>query len=221
MWVRLVLCLHPPIETGLQRRSCSIDLFPDRHTIALIQHGLVEPRPDTIPTHGGRATYYRSLVDWAWRDAPVIAALTMLVAAKSRWGFLKCCDRLRLDGHGWNHKRLPVQPRQPVAVIPQPNAVWVVDFMSNTLYGDRRVPDAECAGRRCAGGVGIEMDTSLSVERVIRLVGQVVSWRGQPQAIRFDKGPEFIAEQFITWCTERAIQLSHVHPGKSDQSILV
>ena len=43
MWVRLVLCLHPPIETGLQRRPCSIDLFPDCHTIALIQRGLVEP----------------------------------------------------------------------------------------------------------------------------------------------------------------------------------
>src|ERR671918_73673 len=39
-----------------------------------------------------RATYYRPLVDWGRRDAPVIAALTTLVAAKSRWGFWKCCD---------------------------------------------------------------------------------------------------------------------------------
>ncbi len=46
-----------------------------------------------------RATYYRPLVDWGRRDAAVIAALTTLVAAKSRWGFWKCCDRLRLDGH--------------------------------------------------------------------------------------------------------------------------
>ena len=57
-----------------------------------------------------RATYYRPLIDWARRDAPVIAALTTLVAAKSRWGFWKCCDRLRLDGHGWNHKRLRCGP---------------------------------------------------------------------------------------------------------------
>ena len=82
--------------------------------------------------------YYPSLVDWARRDAPVIAALTMLVAAKTRWEFRKCCDRLRLDGYAWNHKRLPVQLRQPLAVIPQPNTVWVVGFMSNTLNGDRR-----------------------------------------------------------------------------------
>ena len=32
----------------------------------------------------GRATYYRPLVNWARRDAPVNAALTTLVAAKSR-----------------------------------------------------------------------------------------------------------------------------------------
>jgi hypothetical protein len=30
----------------------------------------------------GRATYYRLLVDWARRDAPVIAVRTTLVAAK-------------------------------------------------------------------------------------------------------------------------------------------
>ena len=36
-----------------------------------------------------RTTYYRPLVDWARRDAPVTAALTTLVAAKSRWGVLE------------------------------------------------------------------------------------------------------------------------------------
>jgi putative transposase len=46
----------------------------------------------------GRATYDRPLVDWARRDALVSAALTTLVAAKSRWGFWRCGDRLRLEG---------------------------------------------------------------------------------------------------------------------------
>ncbi len=78
MWVRLVVCLHPPIETGLQLRSCSIDLFPDCHTIALIQHGLVEPFTDPIGLGGCVEVHvwvmcstarYRS---YAWRPGDVL-----------------------------------------------------------------------------------------------------------------------------------------------------
>ena len=81
----------------------------------------------------GRATYYRPRLDWAQRDAPVIAALTAVVAAHPRWGFWKCYDRLRLDGQPWNAKRvwrlnpprrtkirLPTRLRQPLSVVPAP-----------------------------------------------------------------------------------------------------
>ena len=54
----------------------------------------------------GRATYYGPLMDWARSDASVMIALTTLVVAKGRWGFWQCCDRLQLDGHPWNLKRL-------------------------------------------------------------------------------------------------------------------
>ena len=188
----------------------------------------------------GRATYYRPRIDWARRDAPVIAALTTLVATKSRWGFWKCYDRLRLDGQPWNHKRLwrvycqlrlnlprrtkkrlPTRLRQPLTVIPQPNAVWAVDFMSDTLYGGRRFRTLNILDEGVREGLAIEIDTSLPAERVIRVLEQVVSWRGQPQAIRLDNGPEFIAESFISWCTERAIQLWHIQPGKPDQNAFI
>lgn len=188
----------------------------------------------------GRATYYRPLLDWARRDAPIIAALTTLVAAKSRWGFWKCCDRLRLDGHLWNHKRLwrvycqlrlnlprrakkrlPMRLRQPLGVIPHPNAVWAVDFMSDTLYGGRRFRTFNILDEGVREGLAIEIDTSLPAARVIRVLEQVVSWRGQPQAIRLDNGPEFLADRFVTWCAERAIQLRYIQPGKPDQNALI
>ena len=188
----------------------------------------------------GRATYYRPLVDWARRDAPVIAALTALVAAKSRWGFWKCSDRLRLDGHPWNpkrlwrvycqlrlnlprrtKKRLPVRLRQPLVVIPQANAVWAIDFMSDTLYGGRRFRTLNILDEGVREGLAIEVDTSLPAERVVRVLEQVVAWRGQPQAIRLDNGPEFLAERFITWCAERAIELWHIQPGKPDQNAFI
>ncbi|MCP9464349.1 MAG: hypothetical protein NNA25_06075 [Nitrospira sp.] len=126
-----------------------------------------------------RATYYRPLVEWARRDAPVIAALTTLVAAKSRWSFWKCCDRLRLDGHPWNQKRLwhvycqlrlnlprrtkkrlPVRLRQPLVVLPQPNAVWAVDFMSDTLSEGRRFRTLNNLDEGVQEALAIEVDTS-------------------------------------------------------------
>ena len=188
----------------------------------------------------GRATYYRPGVNWARRDAPVIAALTTLVAAKSRWGFWKCVDRLRLDGHRWNHKRLwrvychlrlnlprrtkkrlPVRLRQPLVVLPQPNAVWAVDFMSDTLYGGRRFCTLNILDEGVREGLAIEVDTSLPADRVIRVLEQVVAWRGQPQAIRLDNGPELIAERFMTWCADRGIELRYIQPGKPAQNAFI
>jgi len=52
-----------------------------------------------------RAAYYRTAKNFAASDAPVIQALNGIVARHARWGFWKCHERLRLDGHHWNHKR--------------------------------------------------------------------------------------------------------------------
>lgn len=188
----------------------------------------------------GRATYYRPGVDWARRDAPVIAALTTLVAAKPRWGFWKCWARLRLDGHGWNHKRLwrvyrqlrlnlprrtkkrlPTRPRQPLVVLPQSNTVWAMDFMSDTLYGGRRFRTFNVLDEGVREGLAIEIDTSLPAERVIRVLEQVVAWRGLPQAIRVDNGPELLADCFVSWCAERAITLRYIQPGKPEQNAFI
>ena len=49
----------------------------------------------------------------------------------------------------------------------------------------------------------------------------VVAWRGQPQAIRLDNGPEFIAERFMTWCAERGMELRYIQSGKPDQNAFI
>ena len=53
-----------------------------------------------------RSAFYKSTVDWAAKDAPVIDALNEIIAKRARWGFWKCFHRLRSDGHVWNHKRV-------------------------------------------------------------------------------------------------------------------
>jgi len=147
-----------------------------------------------------RATYFRPVVNWAQRDALVIEALTLLGAMKPCWGFWKCVDRLRNTGRWWNHKRLwhvycqlrlnlprrtkkrlPVRFRQPLVGIPQPNTVWAVDFMSDTLYGGRRFRTLNVLDEGVREGLAIEIDTSLSAERVIRVLEQVVPSGASPR----------------------------------------
>ena len=155
-------------------------------------------------------------------------ALTTLVVAKGRWSFWQCCDH----GHPWNHKRLwrvycqlrmnlprrtkkrlPIRRRQPLVMVPQPNAVWAVDFITDTLYGGRRFGTLNILDEGVREGLAIEVDTSLPAGRVVR----VRAWRSQPQAIRLDTGQEFLAERFISWCAEEGIELHYIQLRESDQ----
>jgi putative transposase len=55
--------------------------------------------------------------------------------------------------------------------------------------------------------LAIEVDTSLPAERVLRVLDQVTAWRGQPQAIRLDNGPEFLAATYRAQITARSSPL--------------
>jgi len=39
-------------------------------------------------------------------------------------------------------------------------------------------------------GLAMEVDLSLSATRVIRILEQIIEWRGKPVSIRCDNGPE-------------------------------
>jgi putative transposase len=82
-----------------------------------------------------------------------------------------------------------VRLRQPLTVLPQVNAVWAVDFMSDSLYGGRRFRTLNVLDEGVREGLAIEIDTSLPADQVIRVLEQVVAWRGRPQAIRLDMAP--------------------------------
>jgi putative transposase len=153
-----------------------------------------------------RAAYYRAAKDIAAGDEPVIEALNGLVAKHGRWGFWKCHERLRLDGHQWNHKRtwriyramrlnLPrrarkrlVRPPQPLDAPLLPNEIWALDFMSDSLYHGRRFRTLNILDEGVREALAIEIDTSLPAERVVRTLQQLAAWRGLPKAIRLDNG---------------------------------
>jgi len=66
--------------------------------------------------------------------------------------------------------------------------------------------------------LAIEVDTSIPASRVIRTLEQIRLYRGLPQMIRVDNGPEFISDKFDSWCKINHIQLVFIQPGKPMQN---
>jgi putative transposase len=61
--------------------------------------------------------------------------------------------------------------------------------------------------------IGMEIDFSLPSERVIRELKQIISWRGKPEVIRCDNGPEYISAAIQAWAQEMGIRLEYIQPG--------
>ena len=187
-----------------------------------------------------RAAYYRRPSGSMERDREVIEALNELVAANGRWGFWKCYDRLRLNGHQWNHKRVhrvycelrlnlprrtkrrvPQRLRQPLAAPPVLNGTWALDFMQDALYGGRRFRTLNGIDEGNRQGLAIEIGTSIPSARVVRLMEQLIDLYGRPAALRVDNGPELTAEAFVEWCRRKDIEVRYIQPGKPDQNAYI
>ena len=184
-----------------------------------------------------RTAWYRQPRLDMERDREVIEALNTLVERRPRWGFWKCFDRLRLNGHGWNHKRvhrvycamklnlprrtkrrLPTGLRQPLVAPDRLNEMWALDFMADALYGWRPFRTLNVIDEGNRGALGIEIATSIPARRVIRVMEQLIVMYGKPKAIRLDNGSELTSSAFTEWCEEQGIELRFIQPGKPDQN---
>lgn len=69
--------------------------------------------------------------------------------------------------------------------------------------------------------LAIEIDLNLPAPRVIRVLERLVAWRGYPDKLRMDNGPEFISSALAEWAEEHDIELEFIQPGKPTQNSYV
>jgi putative transposase len=101
------------------------------------------------------------------------------------------------------------------------NEVWSMDFMHDQLSDGRSIRLFNVIDDFNREGLNIEVDFSLPSERVIRSLEQVIAWRGKPDRIRCDNGPEYISAWLATWAQRRGIHLDFIQPGKPQQNAYV
>lgn len=187
-----------------------------------------------------RAGWYRPPVDWRVRDAALIAALTGLVDAHPGRGFWKCCKTLRRQHPAWNHKRVyrvykalrfnlrraakrrvPKRERVPLYVPRRPDRVWSADFVSDALACGRRFRTFNVVDDFNREVIHIEVDTSLTSARLVRVFEQIKRDHGLPQVLRTDNGPEFLGAAFVQWAKDNGMALRYIQPGKPNQNAYV
>jgi putative transposase len=162
----------------------------ERQACKLVDLDRSSYRYEPVPDHNGHLR--QELVD--------------LARQKPRYGYRRLHVLLMRRGHSASPQRvyrlykqeaLPVRRlkrkrlTRPAALVPhlhQANQEWALDFVSDALAtgrGVRVLTVVDAFTREC---LTLEVDTSLSSQRVTRSLEQIVERRGVPHSIRCDNG---------------------------------
>lgn len=175
-------------------------------------------------------------------DQEIADLLHQVVNRFVAWGFWMVFHYLRKQGHGWNHKKvyriwraeelnLRLPPKRPkIRRVYQDllapglvNQGWAVDFLSDWVVGpgEKKVRVINIMDECSRKALWTQAYSSISAEKLTTVLDKVVEWRGLPQYIRCDNGPEFISQELEQWAKEREIELRFIQPGKPSQNGLI
>jgi putative transposase len=180
--------------------------------------------------------YYKSRRD----DSEVETKLRSLAERFPTKGFSDYYGRIRNEGIIWNHKRvkriyvklglnirrkvkrrLPKREKQPLESSVAMNKCWSMDFMSDSLESGRKIRILNVIDDFNREALNITVDSSLPGERVVRELKDVIDWRGKPEEIRVDNGPEFTSGAFVHFCESEKIKIKYIQPGKPAQNAFI
>jgi len=156
---------------------------------------------------------------------------------RRRFGYRRIHDLLRPQFPGVNHKRVyrlyrqanlavrrrkkgkrPINERVPLQLARTVNEVWSMDFVSDSLSGGRRLKYLTVADDFSHESVEIAVDFGISGHYVTRVLDRAALFRGYPQAVRTDNGPEFTSRAFMAWAQAHGIRHILIQPGRPMQN---
>jgi len=173
-------------------------------------------------------------------DTDIRSRLRELAEQRRKYGCPRLHTLLRREGHLINHKRTERLYRQEGlslrlkkrkkrishlrVVMDKPERInqhWSMDFVSDSLFNNRRfrvLTVVDNFSRECPV---LEVDHSLTGKRVTRVLERIALTRGLPEAITVDNGPEFISKALDLWAFENNVKLRFIQPGKPVQNAYI
>jgi len=170
-------------------------------------------------------------------DGELRTALKETAVQRRRWGYRMLIRMLRRQGFKDNHKRIyRVYREEGLQVLKRrkrktrkwrgekpPGATglhqrWSMDFVSDQLADGRKLRMLTVVDDFSRQSLAIEVDTSLSGQRVCRVLDRLVMEHGHPERIVTDNGPEFTGKALDQWAYEHRVTLQFIEPGKPVQN---
>ena len=185
----------------------------------------------------GRGTY-RYQVRSA-TDEPVVRGLIReLARLRPRFGSPRLSALVRRELGPVNHKRVEriyaqeglQLPRRrqgrrrgvgravPLAALTGANQRWSMDFVQDSTVGGRRIRALTIVDQFTRECPAIEVDTSITGQRVVRVLDRLRETHGLPQALLVDNGPEFTSKALAAWAERDGVRLHFITPGKPTEN---
>jgi len=173
-------------------------------------------------------------------DLELRETIRQVARKRKRFGSPRIYLALRREGIKVNHKRveriyredgLSLRKRKrrktaaiervPLPAARSPNEKWSMDFVTDSVVTGRRfriLTIVDDYSRECPA---LEVDTSLSGQRVIAVLDRLAEARGLPQVITLDNGPEFAGKALDEWAYRKGVKLNFIRPGKPVENAFV
>ena len=182
----------------------------------------------------GRGTQRYEPVRRVDEDA-LTRAIVVLAAQYGRYGYRRITALLQ--GAGWEvgkdrveriwrreglkvpqkqrpRGRLWLQDGSCVRLRPQrPNHVWSYDFVMAMTHDGRRLRMLTLIDEYTRECLAIRVARGLRSDEVIETLADVMLWRGIPEHVRSDNGPEFVAKELRQWLGKLGTGTLFIEPG--------
>jgi putative transposase len=158
---------------------------------------------------------------------------------RPRWGWRRAAKQARREGWVVNDKRIQRLWREEGLKVPYrkrkkphrgigtqvgamcpiaPNALWAMDFQFDTTVDGRTIKLLNIVDEYTRECPAIVVDRSIDADRVVATLDRIALQRGFPTYVRFDNGPEFIAQAVADWCRFNGVGSIFIDPGSPWQN---
>ena len=170
-------------------------------------------------------------------DPRLLDRLISLAHERRRFGYRRLTLMLRREGFVVNHKRvhriyrahgLQLRARRKrgvryirgnaIAPVSRPNERWSLDFVHDLLGNGRKFRTLTIVDDFTRESIGIEVDFSLTGDRVVRVLSRLAADRGLPPTLKFDNGSEFTSNAMLSWAAQSNVELHFIDRGRPMQN---